>query len=241
MGIGDGMRFSRFQPELFALNPGFRMATVSTHSQVQQAPRFFHLTDPVLTTHDFTKSVYLNLLENFPVEDVIEFWKGMPLTWEGHKFSTHALLGHLWQEKAKVPSAWDYSLGEVLEAFLVERNVSIVDFYRKLLYRNNKSTYLPGKFLLKWFYPDMKMVFTADPRDMMMRLIPYFTENFCPHPIHRRIKKTTEGEWTESVMVYISDDRFAETIHFDSEIRAGEQVKACCWTWTRSSRSRRLR
>lgn len=36
--------------------------------------------------------------------------------------------------------------------FLRERSISIIAFYRKILYRNNQSTYMRGKFLLKWFY-----------------------------------------------------------------------------------------
>jgi hypothetical protein len=202
------------------------MPKVTVQTETEPALRFFHPSHPVLTTHDYTKSVYLNLLKSFPEADVIGFWEGNPMTWEGRPLSTHALLSHLWQDKAMVPLVWDYAVGESLERFLVERDHSIREFYRDLLYRNNQSTYLPGRFLLKWSYPVMKRLFNADLRDMVIRLIPYFTENLCPHHIHRRVKKTVIGEWTESVMVYITDDRFLEDVPFDSVVHAGEQVKA---------------
>jgi hypothetical protein len=202
------------------------MPTVEFQTDVRSAPRHFHPTHPTLTTHDFTKSIYLNLLESFQDEDVIAFWEGLPMTWEGRQLSTHALLSLLWQEKAKVPLAWDYSVGEAVERLLVKHDVTIFDFYRKLLYRNNKSTYLPGSFLLKWCYPVIKSIFNADLRDTMIRLLPFFTENLLPHHINRRVKKVVHGEWIESVMVFITDDQFHEPLHFDIEVHGGEQTKA---------------
>lgn len=76
------------------------MGLVTEQTKTTAAPRFFHPTNPVLTSHDFTKSIYLNLLESFPPEDVASFWKSLPMQWEGQTLSTHQLLSHMWQKCA---------------------------------------------------------------------------------------------------------------------------------------------
>lgn len=190
--------------------------------------RHRHPIHPSLTTNDYTKSIYFNMLAEFPVDDVVRYFAEHPMEWEGRRASTFELLTRLGSEKAKVPTVWDYEVGEDLDRFLSERGRSLIDFYRVLLFRNNRSTYVPGRFLLKWFYPVLKLVFNSmDPRDMAIRLIPHFTENLLPHHVHRRVKRSMEGEWTESILLYITDDRFEEPIHFDSEIHSCEQIKAC--------------
>jgi hypothetical protein len=202
------------------------MPIVAANPELRTTSRYFHPTDPYLTPHDFTKSIYLNLLVSFPLEDVTQFFSGLPMRWKGRELTTYELLEHLWQDKAKVPMMWDYGAGEALDLFLSRRGVSIIEFYRKLLYRNNHSTYMQGKFLLKWFYPVMKAAFNTDARDMMLRLIPHFTENLLPNHLHRRVKREIRGDWTESVFVYITDKSFQEIVYFDSEVHACEQFKA---------------
>lgn len=131
------------------------------------APRHFHPTHPTLTTNDYVKSIYMNLLDGYPAEDVVAYFASHPMSWEGRKLPTSEALEKVWSAKSKVPMVWDYGVGEDLERFLVARGGSISQFYRKLLYRNNQSTYIPGRALLKWFYPVLKMVFNSiDPRDM---------------------------------------------------------------------------
>lgn len=201
------------------------MPIIAADSTVRQGSRYFHPTDPYLTPHDFTKSIYLNLLAGFPVPEVAEFWRGLPMRWEGRTLSTRELLSHLWQPKAKVPLVWDYEVGEALDVFLSGRGHSILEFYRKILYRNNHGTYLQGKVLLKWFYPVMKAAFNVDARDMMLRLIPHFTENLLPNHVHRRVKREIKAGWTESVFVYLTDKDHEEPIFFDSEVHAGEQFR----------------
>jgi hypothetical protein len=147
------------------------MPILAADPTLRLGSRYFHPTDPYLTPHDFTKSIYLNLLAHFPVEEVVGFWRGLPMRWEGRELSTYELLSHLWRGKAKVPMVWDYTVGEALDVFLSERGQSILEFYRKILYRNNQGTYLQGKVLLKWFYPVMKAAFNVDARDMMLRLM----------------------------------------------------------------------
>jgi hypothetical protein len=203
------------------------MTTANDTIETLPALRFNHPTHPVLTSIDFIKSIYLNLLEAFPDEVVIAFWDAHPLHINGRQLSTHELLAHLWQEKAMVSLVWSNSAYQDLEPLLVTHNITFLEFFRKLLYRNNNSTFIPGRFLLKWFYPVMKRIFHAGPRDMMIQLIPFFSANAFPHSIARRVKKWVDAEWTNSVMIYISDDTFLETIHFDAEIAYGEQIRAC--------------
>jgi hypothetical protein len=203
------------------------MPTLAANTTIRPGSRYYHPTDPYLTPHDYTRSIYLNLLAHFPVEDVVRFWQGHPMRWQGRELSVHELLTHLWQDKAKVPLVWDYGAGEALDVFLSERGHSILDFYRKLLYRNNHGTYLKGKTLIKWFYPVMKAAFNVDARDMMLRLIPHFTENLLPNHVHRRVKREIKGEWVESVFVFLTDKENEEVIYFDSEVHACEQFRMC--------------
>jgi hypothetical protein len=201
------------------------MPIIAADPTMRPGSRYFHPTDPYLTPHDFTKSIYLNLLAHFPVEEVVAFWRTLPMRWEGRELSTYALLSLLWRDKAKVPMVWDYGVGEALDVFLSERGHSILEFYRKILYRNNHGTYLQGKVLLKWFYPVMKAAFNVDARDMMLRFIPHFTENLLPNHVHRRVRREIKDGWTESVFVYLTDKDNEEIIYFDSEVHAGEQFR----------------
>lgn len=201
------------------------MPIVAPDLTLHSGSRYFHPTDPYLTPHDFTKSIYLNLLAHFPVEEVVGFWQALPMRWEGRDLSTYELLSHLWRDKAKVPMVWDYGVGEALDVFLSERGQSILEFYRKILYRNNHGTYLQGKVLLKWIYPVMKAAFNVDARDMILRLIQPFTENLLPNHVHRRIKREIKEGWTESVFVYLTDKSHEQIIYFDTAAHSGEQIR----------------
>ena len=182
--------------------------------------------NPSLTSHDFVKAIYRTQLDFLADEAIISFWNAHPLRLGGVGFDTRKTLELLWSGKTMVPMAWDYAVGESLERTLVENGISIFDFYGKMLNRNNRSTFQPGRLILKWFYPFIRKYFNADPRDMVINLIPHWTENAYPLHVHRRVKRVERGEWVESVMVYITDRTFRETIYFDLEIQGGLQVKA---------------
>ena len=92
---------------------------------------------------------------------------------------------------------------------------------------NNKSSVLPGKVLLTWFYPKLESLFNAiDTRDMVFALITLNHENWFPGVIHRRIKKWEEGDWVKSIMAFILDPSFREYLDWDLELFGRPQVLA---------------
>ena len=205
-----------------------RLELIVTHmTPAKSVPRLRDPVNPTLASHEWVKAVYITLLSLCEDKDLILFWEGNPLTLHGKRFSTHDLLSHLWLDKAQIPIIWDYQVGETLEAFLIHRGISMVQFYQRMLNRNNRSSFMPGKYLLKWFYPVMSHFFSSlDPRDMMIRLIPFFTENLYEGHLHRRVNKTVKGEWVDSILIYITDKTFQECIFFDFGVHANEQAKA---------------
>lgn len=178
-----------------------------------------------LIRHDYKRACYRALLSECTLEDVKEFFAAIPLVVEGKTIAGKDLYNLLWAEKSMIPLWWDNAMDNILEAFCLDKGKDPVDFMDKVLWLNNKSTYIPGKVLLTWFYPKLESLFNSlDTRDMVFPLITLFTENYLPNHIHRRIKKWEEGEWIKSVQVFISDPAFDQYVDWDYEFIAGPQI-----------------
>lgn len=94
----------------------------------------------------------------------------------------------LWAEKGKIPICWDYGIDNLIEAFLVRKKRNVKAVLNNILWLNNKTTYIPGKVLLTWFYPKLESIFSSvDTRDMVFSLISLFTETYLPKHIHREL------------------------------------------------------
>ena len=181
--------------------------------------------NPTLIRHDYKRACYRAMLSEFSADEVKEFFGQVPLLMDGKKFEGADLFSHLWMEKASIPICYDYALDNILERFLISKGRSVQKVMEKVLWLNNQSTYIPGKVLLTWFYPKLESVFhSIDSRDMVFAMIPLFTENFLPNHIHRRVKKWEEGDFVNSIMVYISDPSYNEYMDWDLEFIAGPQV-----------------
>lgn len=180
-----------------------------------------------LNRHDFWRAGYATMLSEWRPEDIREFLLARPLTVENRTYAGADLAALLWNEKGFVTTAWNYDGVNALEPFMVERGYDPFHFIRRLLFRNNGATYMPGKVILGWFYPLMDKVFNRyDPREMVFNLIAVFTETYLPHHVHRRIRKSRDGEWTLSFLMYATDKTFQSSLDLNFDLIAGEQIKA---------------
>ncbi len=178
-----------------------------------------------LIRHDYKRACYRAMLAEFSTEEVVEFFTASPLIIDGKEIRGAELFGLLWKEKGKIPIYWDIHTDNMIEPFLIRKGREVNPVLRKILWLNNKSTYIPGKILLTWFYPKLEALFdSVDSRDMVFAIIALFTENYLPKHVHRRIKRWEEGEVVKSIQVFISDTDFAEFIDWDYEFIAGPQI-----------------
>ncbi|MEO6097380.1 MAG: hypothetical protein ABIW76_17680 [Fibrobacteria bacterium] len=167
------------------------------------------------------------MLSEFPIEDVKEFFNFIPLILDGREYKGKKLYQLLWKEKAKIPIAYDVSTDNRFERFILSKGRKVPEVLGKILWLNNKSSVLPGKILLTWFYPKLESLFNSiDTRDMVFALITLNHETWFPGAIHRRIRKREEGEWVKSIMAFILDPGFREYLDWDLELFGKPQVLA---------------
>lgn len=177
--------------------------------------------------HDFWRSSYATMLSDWRAQDIQDFFADKPLTVGGKVYFGADLLNLFWSTNGTISTIWNYSSVNALEPFMIERGYDPFLFMRKMLHRNNRATYMPGKVILGWFYPLMDRIFNRyDPREMAFNLIAVFTEAYLPHHLHRRIKKVVSEGWTDSYLMYASDKSFRTTFDLNFDHIAGEQIKA---------------
>lgn len=181
----------------------------------------------IVCRHDFWRACYATMLTELSQGDIIAFFKALPMRLKGRDYSGAALLEHFWGERGEIPLAWNYLAVNALEPFLVENGYDAQSFIKKMFFRSNKSTYMPGKIVMSWIYPVMDSVFSIyDPREMIFHMIAIYTENYLPGHLHRRIKKSIEKDWTYSYLMYLGDSEFKRFRYFNFDYIAGEQIKA---------------
>lgn len=181
----------------------------------------------IMMSHDYCRSVYMVMLMDFPEEWVTEFWAKHPVVLPDRTIKGAALLRFLWSQNEKIPLYWDCEIANAVEPFLVSKGKFGYDFTARMLYRNNSSSYIPGKKILSWFYPFMNAAYNLfDARDMVFKLIPVFSESIWRTHLHRRVKRIEADGWVQSYMVYITDTTFENRGHFNFDWLAGAQIKA---------------
>lgn len=181
--------------------------------------------DELVNRHDFWRAAYATMLAELPQEEIVEFFQTVPMRMAGKTYEDLDLVEHLWKEKASINMEWNYLAVNALEPFLVEKGHDAMLFMRKLLHRNNRATYMPGKIVLSWFYPVMDKIFdTYDPREMVFQLIAIYTEAYLPLHFHRRIKKEIDGEVMRSYLIYVSDTTFKVIRDLNFDHIAGPQI-----------------
>jgi hypothetical protein len=187
----------------------------------------FGNTNPTLMRHDFKRAFYRVMLSEFNPEEIKEFFSISPLVIEGRTFTLREVFELLWQDRAKVPFAWDCATDNDLEPFLVSKGRSLAAFMNKILWLNNNSSVIPGKVLLSWFYPKLESLFSAlDARDLIFPLITMHNENWMPNVTSRRVRKSEDGDWIKSVLIFIHDSTFSERLDWDFDAIAGIQFLA---------------
>jgi hypothetical protein len=181
----------------------------------------------VLNRHDFWRACYATMLAEIRPEHIVEFFEKIPMVMEGKRYEVRDLLNLFWNEKGMVNMDWNFHSIHPLEPFLVEKGYDALGFFRKMLHRNNRATYMPGKVVLNWFYPVMDKFLTKyDPREMVLKMVTTYSENYVPGILHRRIKKTFEGDWIRSYMLFITHKRFNDRYVFNYDFIVGEQIRA---------------
>jgi hypothetical protein len=187
----------------------------------------FGNSNQTLIRHDFKRAYYRVLLSEFDAGDIIRLIAQAPLAIGEKRYSLEEVFGLLWQDRGKVPFAWDCATDNDLEPFLVSKGRSMEWFMRKVLWLNNNSSVMPGKVLLSWFYPKLESMFSAlDAREFLFPLITLHNENWMPNVTSRRVAKREEGDWIKSVLVFIHDSGYAERLDWDFDSIAGPQFLA---------------
>lgn len=193
------------------------MTEIAIHSQGKE----------VLNRHDFWRACYATMLAEIRPEHIIEFFENIPMVMQGRKYAGKELFALFWNEKGTVNMDWNFASTHPIEPFLIERGYDALGFFRKMLHRNNRATYMPGKVLMTWFYPMMDKFFNVyDPREMMLKLISTYTEEYVPGVLHRRIKRTVEGEWIRTYMLFLTHRHFDGCYVFNYDFIVGEQILA---------------
>jgi hypothetical protein len=140
----------------------------------------------ILIRHDYKKACYRALLSEFTPEEVAEFFDKVPMLLDGRHIKGPELYKLLWSDKAKIPEFWDYTTDNHIERFLIDKGRDIKTMLARILWLNNRSTVIPGRVLLTWFYPKLESLFNSiDTRDMVFSFIALFTENWLPGHVHR--------------------------------------------------------
>lgn len=177
--------------------------------------------------HDFKRAYYRVLLSEFEAEDIKGLLSQAPLVIGERRYSLTEVFELLWQDRGKVPFAWDCATDNDLEPFLVSKGRTMEWFMKKVLWLNSNSSVIPGKVLLSWFYPKLESMFRAlDARELLYPLITLHNENWMPNVISRRVKKWEDGDWIKSVLVFIHDSTYAERLDWDFDSIAGPQFLA---------------
>ena len=193
------------------------MTEIAFHSQGKE----------VLNRHDFWRACYATMLAEIRPDHIMEFFQRIPMTMQGKAYAGKGLLSLFWSEKGTVNMDWNFASIHHIEPFLIERGYDALGFFRKMLHRNNRATYMPGKVLMSWFYPMMDKFFNVyDPREMVLKLISTYTEEYVPGVLHRRIKRTVEGEWIRTYMMFLTHKNFDGCYVFNYDFIVGEQILA---------------
>lgn len=188
-------------------------------------PVAYRGTNHTLIRHDYKRACYRAMLSEFSPEDVIEFFSSEPLFMDGKQVKGQELYKLLWREKGKIPISWEWTTDNLFESFLIGKGRDVQRFLNKILWLNNKSTYIPGRVLLTWFYPKLEALFNSfDSRDMIFSFISLFIEKYLPGHILRRVKSWEDGESVKSIQVFITDTEFKEPCLWDYELIAKPQI-----------------
>lgn len=167
------------------------------------------------------------MLAELHPDHIIEFFEKIPMRMQGKEYSGRELFALFWNEKGTVNMDWNFASIHPIEPFLVAKGYDALGFFRKMLHRNNRATYMPGKVLMTWFYPLMDKFFNVyDPREMVLKLISTYTEAYVPGVIHRRVKRVVEGEWIRTYMMFITHKSFNDCYVFNYDFIVGEQILA---------------
>lgn len=181
--------------------------------------------DSILIRHDYKKACYRAMLSEFEHREIAEYFGKVALVIDGRTIQGPDLYKLLWSEKAKITSGWDYTSDNHLERFLIDKGRDPNKVMAKMLWLNDRSTHIPGRVLMTWFYPKLESLFDSiDTRDMVFSLIAIFTETWLPGTVHRRVKRWEEAEWIKSILVFIPDSSFEVILDWDYEFIAGPQV-----------------
>jgi len=183
--------------------------------------------EETLNRHDFWRGCYATMLAELKQEEIFEFFATLPMVKGGRKIEGVEFFNLLWNEKGLIPMDWNYGSIHPMEKFLIDHGYDAIAFFRKMLHRNNRATYMPGKILLSWFYPVMDKFFDRfDPRETVLHMVTVYTENYVEGTIHRRIKKVVDGEWMYSYMMFIGHKSFKKFYVFNFDFIVGEQIRA---------------
>ncbi len=183
--------------------------------------------EETLNRHDFWRGCYATMLSELSIEHIKEFFRDLPMVMGGRLIEGVEFYNLLWNEKGRIPMDWNYGSIHPLERFLIDKGYDALGFFRKMLHRNNRATYMPGKVLLSWFYPVMDKFFDRyDPRELVLQMITVYTEKYVEGTVHRRLKKEVDGEWMRSYMLFIGHKSFRKFYVFNFDFIVGEQIRS---------------
>lgn len=168
--------------------------------------------------NDLLKSLYATMLQRFTPEQVIEFWRHLPLATAGTA-SLGDLLRHIWN--ADGVSSKEY-VGRALccvEPFLVGQGHDVPEFLESLAFRINKGTPVPGRTLIAWMQPVLKTIFFAtDLRYKVLQLMAFTSDKFIPGSHREVLRLERKGGFTTAWCLFAPDRNLSVQWAYHSEL-----------------------
>jgi hypothetical protein len=171
---------------------------------------------PVGTEVDgaYWRSVFITLSEILPPGLVVDFARTIPFELASRRYAGADLLEHVVLRDGKVPEAWDFSATLDLERFLARNGYTdATGFQEKVLNRNNKSTWIPGRMIIGMMFRLLWGIHAVkDARSVVFRLITLISKAMFPNQRFDLIHRENQGDWVRAVLLIATDKTF-QTAH----------------------------
>jgi len=164
----------------------------------------------IVVRNDFLKLLYATMLHELPLEDVKEFWTGLPLIVRGHKLPLEDQLRHIWNDHETTSFGYVTSALNSLDPFLVSKRLLAPEFVDRLLTGLNKGAIINVSSVLKYFSPFLKFLFhTDDLRYFTLKnVMPFVLEKVIPSVYCSVVKHEKKGVDNATVMALALDKTF---------------------------------
>ena len=160
--------------------------------------------------NDLLKSLYATMLMRFPFEHILEFWRHLPLKFEGRILSDADLFRHIWVGEQTASKEYVARALCCVEYFLVHRGYPVKDFIDNLAFCVDKGTPVPGKAMLSMLEPLLDQLYAmvepiVDMNLKVLQLMSLTADKFIPGS-HREVLKVDRKDGLSTAWVLFAPD-----------------------------------